>query len=125
AHRLAVDRIVKNPSLPIAVHDLQLIGAEIRDQDVAVARKRETVWQRACKQALGLVPGKVEMLAFRLRYELLLPVRPNPHHAAARIGSPECPIALGKDAFGPLQIPADGADLRSIDLPTLERVRSF
>ena len=56
ADRFAVDRIDQNPGLAVACHHLQPVGAEIGDQDIAVAGEGETVRQSAGDEA-GLVIG--------------------------------------------------------------------
>ncbi len=110
ADRLAVDAVIEHARLARARHDLEHVGAEIRDQDVAVLREGEAVRQGALGEARDIVARAFEGGAALLGDDLLAAVGLDVDDAAARVGGPETPVALGQDAFRSLQIAADIAD---------------
>ena len=115
ADRLAVDPVRQHARRAVARHDLEAVGAEIRDQKVAVAIEGEPVRQRALEVARGLGAGGLEVSRPLLRDDLLRSVRTQPDDAAARVRRPERPVPLGEDALGALQIVADVTQSAFVD----------
>ena len=115
ANGLAVDAVDEDTAFALPRHDLEAIGAEIGDKEIAVAGEGETVWQRSLGEALLVVGSLGEGGGRFLRDDLLVAVGADANHAAARIRGPQRTVTLGEDAFGPLQIVTDEFDLRPID----------
>ena len=109
ADGLAVDAVGQYSGLATARHDLQAIGAEVGDEDVAVPGEREAVGKSAGQVSRGFTVGFREMAGDLLRDDLLRAIVAHPHYAAARVGRPERSILFGENAFGPLQAIADVA----------------
>ena len=116
ADRLAVDAIGEHARLAVARHDLQAIGAEVGDQDVAIAGEGQAVGERAFQIAAGLAAGRLEMLGASLRDDPLLPSGRDSHDAAAGVGGPRAPSGSARMHSGPLQIVADVAE-RVLSIP--------
>src|ERR1700693_3179165 len=55
ANGLAVDAVDEDMAFALPRHDLEAIGAEIGDKEIAVAGEGETVWQRSLGEALLFV----------------------------------------------------------------------
>src|SRR5207244_11226703 len=57
ADRLAIDAVRQHARVTVSRHDLQTVRAEIRNQDVAIGSKGESVWQSSFQIAPRFVPG--------------------------------------------------------------------
>ena len=121
ADRLAVDAVEQRAGLTGTRRQLQRIGAEIGDEEIAVGVEGETVGKAALRVDVALLEG-TRLVAGdgRLQDQLLRAVRVDADHAAAAVGAPQRAVALGQDAFGPLQPLADKTDPRAVDLPAGE-----
>ncbi len=122
ADGLAVNAVGQHLGGAVAGHDFEAVGAEIRDQEIAVAGECQTVRERALKVTRSLAGHLLEMPRPLLRDDLLRAVGPEPGDAAARVGGPEGAVAFGEDAFGPLQIMADVLEGRLVDFEVLDGV---
>ncbi len=122
AERLAVEVGVERRRHTGPGHPLDRVGAEVRDQEVAVRSEGEPVRQRAVHRVAldGARVGETGVDA--LRDQLLRAVGIDAHHAAASVGRPERAVGLGEDALGTLQIVADEGDRLTLDVPAGQRV---
>ena len=103
----------------LAAHDLEPVGTEVGDQQLAIARKGQAVGQCSLGElgleVLGLLDRSLGKARIGLlAYEALRAIGSDAGDAAARIGGPERAVALGQDALGTLQVLADIADLRAV-----------
>ena len=92
---LAVDAVDEDTAFALPRHDLEAIGSEIGDKEIAVAGEGETVWQRSLGKALLVVGGLGEGGGRFLRDDLLVAVGADANHAAARIRGPQRAVTLG------------------------------
>ena len=109
ADGLAVDAVGQHFGLATAGHDLQAIGAEVGDENVAVAGECEAVGKSAGQVSRGFTVGFREVAGDLLGDDLLGAVVAQLYHSAARVRRPQSAILLGKDAFRPLQAVTDVA----------------
>src|ERR1700693_3000679 len=72
ANGLAVDAVDEDMAFALPRHDLEVVGAEIVDKEIAVAGEGETVWQRSLGEALLFVGSLGEGGGRFLRDDLLV-----------------------------------------------------
>ena len=89
ADRLAVYGAGDDVRGAVAGHDLEAVGAEVRDQEITVTGEGEAVRQRAFEIAAGLAPGAFEMSGLPLGDDLLRAVGGDADDAAAGVGRPQ------------------------------------
>ncbi len=112
----------ENRRAAIARHDLEPVGPEIRDQEVAVAGKRQSIGERPSQVARRLSRRRREMIRRVLGDDRLVAVGRDANDAAPGVGRPERAVRLGEDALGPLQIAADVANGGLVDAEIENRV---
>jgi hypothetical protein len=120
-YRSPVDAIGEHFRTAIARHQLEPIGAKVRDQDVAAASERETIGQRALEVAAGFRRRVLEVIGMRLGNQLLTAIGDS-NHPSARVGRPERAVRFGEDALGTLQAAADITQRALVDAEIQDRV---
>ncbi len=123
ADRLAVNGVGEHSGLSVPCHEFQAIGAEIRDQKVAVRRKGQPVRQRAFEIARGFTASALKMPGTALRDNLLVSVRLYADHATTRVSRPQRTVGFREDALRPLEITADEMNGIPVELELEDGIR--
>jgi hypothetical protein len=107
-----------------AGHQLDRVGAEVGDQDVAIGVEGNAVGQTAAQHQRPGVQCTIgrPVVDGALADQGLSAVGIDLHHTA-RIGRPDRAVGLAEDALGALQIDAQTADVTPIDLPAKEWIQ--
>ena len=95
------------PRRAVPRHLLEAVGAEVRDEKVAVPGKGEAVRQGPLEITGGLDIGALKVPGLLLGDDVLPAVGREPDDAASGVSGPESSVALGQDTLGPLQVSSD------------------
>src|SRR5439155_20556616 len=96
-HGLAVDAAGDDARGAILGHPLEAVGAEVRDQKVAVPGKGEAIRQRPLEITGGLETSVLKVPGLPLYNDLLPTVGLEPDDPASCVSGPQGAVALGED----------------------------